>query len=124
MFVVRQVITVAAAALICAAPFSIDRSPRGGVSLSLDSAHALVKRTTRRAVAGAYAQAFGAGEGAVYCKDTIGVPPVTCIHGEDLSPRFIGPMPPPAPLPSWGTLGFGEEAYPQPPSKKLWDAPF
>jgi hypothetical protein len=44
MLTVRQVITVGAAAFMCAAPFSLDRSPTGRISFSLDSAQAVVGR--------------------------------------------------------------------------------
>jgi hypothetical protein len=40
----KRSITVVAAALLCGAPFSLDWSPENGVSLSLDSAQAVVGR--------------------------------------------------------------------------------
>ena len=116
MFTVRQVITVAAAAFMSAAPVSIDRSPEGGISLSLDSAQAVVK--TRQTVADAAAIAPRAGEGFVYCKDVIGAPagsPMRCVVGESPGPSSLGPMPPPSPVPAWATQGFGANGYPQPP---------
>jgi hypothetical protein len=119
MFTVRQVITIAAAAFMCAAPVSIDRSPERGISLSLDSAQAV----TRRTVAGAAAVAPRAGEAVVYCKTVIGAA-TGCVVGDPAEPYGIGDYGPLRPPPARETWCCGNELYPQPPSRSLWDRPW
>jgi hypothetical protein len=124
MFTVRQVITVAAAAFMCAVPVSIDRSPEKGISLSLDSAQAVARRTTRRTVPDAAAVAPRAGEAVVYCKTIIGEPVLgSCVVGDPAEPYGIGDYGPLRPEPA-GVPCCAGEFYPQPPSRQLWDRPW
>jgi hypothetical protein len=98
-------------------------SPQGGISLSLDSAQAEVRRPAPPTSAAGVAAVAPLADGVVYCKTLIGLPPLgTCVVGDPAEPYGIGDYGPLRPEPA-GVPCCASEVYPQPPSRQLWDRP-